>query len=314
MARAVSLFTMREAARQRANMENSQFVTDAEINAYLNAGLTELYDLLVGSRGQDFYFKQQTFNTVPNQTDYDLPADFYDLLGVDLFVNGRFITLARYEFAERNRYQNPAILSLGNPMVYNIIGSKIRLLPAPSGSTQVTLNYIPAPSVLTDYTDVTPSAGAVLLTPTGGSPAGTSFYVEITGTGNPGTVTFDWSLDGGNTLIAGGVIPLSLSAPLGSTGCTVQFAQSPYVFGTTYTWGVPTFDGVAGWEEYAICHAVVLMLTKQESDPSVAAMMKGALKERIEAMAAGRNQAQPARISDTTIVDYVNLRTLLGYP
>lgn len=231
MARAVSLQSMREAARQRANMENSQFVTDVELNAYLNAGLTELYDLLVGARGQDYYFNSVTIPLVSNQTDYvitNYAPDFYDLLGIDLFVNGRFITLGRFEFAERNRFQNPTILSLGAPMVYNIIGNKIRFLPPPSGQYQVTLNYIPAPPTLVNNAD--------------------------------------------------------------------------------------TFDGVAGWEEYAISHAVMLMLTKQESDPSVAVMMKQSLKQRIEAMAAARNQAQPARISDQTIVDVVNLRILLGYP
>jgi len=300
-------------------MENSQFVTDAEVDAYLNAGLTELYDLLVGARGTDFYFKSVTYPLISQQTDYSLPDDFYDLVGVDLYVNGRFITLGKYEFAERNRYQNPTIVSLGAPMVYSILGDKIRFLPPPTGGYNVTINYLPAPPALTDYSEVeyvapTPTKPAGLVVPSGGSVAGLSFDVRIITTGVPGVGQFQWSSDGGATFSATTTIPVGLTYTLGTTGCTITFNNATYVANRDYVWTVPSFDGVAGWEEYAISHAVLLMLTKQESDPSVAVMMKQSLKQRIEAMASARNQAQPARISDSTIVDVVNLRILLGYP
>ena len=43
----VSLSTLRLLARQRADMENSQFVTDDEMRRYINRGYAELYGLIV---------------------------------------------------------------------------------------------------------------------------------------------------------------------------------------------------------------------------------------------------------------------------
>ena len=49
MANSATLLSMTTRVRRRADMENTQFVTDAEIYRYLNDSLTELYDLFVTS-------------------------------------------------------------------------------------------------------------------------------------------------------------------------------------------------------------------------------------------------------------------------
>ena len=56
----VSLSTLRLLARQRADMENSQFVTDTEMRRYINRGYAELYDLIVTSANSEDYFLESS--------------------------------------------------------------------------------------------------------------------------------------------------------------------------------------------------------------------------------------------------------------
>ncbi len=55
----VQLKDLRTRTRQRADMVYSQFVSDAELNNYLNDALKELYDLLIQAN-VDYY--QETLN------------------------------------------------------------------------------------------------------------------------------------------------------------------------------------------------------------------------------------------------------------
>ena len=52
----VSLEDLIERCRQRADMLQTQFVTDEEITSYLNESLGELYDLIVQNAGIAFDF------------------------------------------------------------------------------------------------------------------------------------------------------------------------------------------------------------------------------------------------------------------
>jgi len=49
--------------RQRADMESNLFVSDLEVQTYINAALSELHDILVQTYGQDYYVSSATFNT-----------------------------------------------------------------------------------------------------------------------------------------------------------------------------------------------------------------------------------------------------------
>ena len=69
----MSLPQLRTASRQRADMVYSQFVSEAELNSYINASYFELYDLLVQKYGNDYYMTQYSFQLVGNQERYDLP-------------------------------------------------------------------------------------------------------------------------------------------------------------------------------------------------------------------------------------------------
>lgn len=157
----MTLAEIRTQARQRADMVASQFVTDAELNGWINSSVAELYDLLVQKYGDDYFVELYTFTTAGNVDRYALPADFYKLLGVDLFQTGSSadqgaITLRPFTFAERNRYStanSQTWLGLTN-LRYRLSGSTLWLTPTPQGEQTLRLWYVPRVVPLVNDSDV----------------------------------------------------------------------------------------------------------------------------------------------------------------
>ena len=136
---------LRTRARRRADMENSSFVSDAEIQDYLNSSISELHDFMVKSY-EDYFVSEQTYNAPIATGGANLPDDFYKALGVDYNSGGITSTLRAYSFTERNIYNTPyaAIDRLAEPM-YKVEG-KIKLIPTNSQSGTITLYYVPLPT------------------------------------------------------------------------------------------------------------------------------------------------------------------------
>ena len=134
---------LRTRARRRADMENSTFVTDSEIQDYLNSSMSELHDMMVKSY-EDYFVSEQTYTAPLATGGENLPADFYKALGVDYDSGGITSTLKAYSFTERNIYNTPyaVIDRLAEPM-YKIEGTKIKLIPGNSQSGTITLYYVP---------------------------------------------------------------------------------------------------------------------------------------------------------------------------
>ncbi len=63
--------------------------------------------------------------------------------------------------------------------------------------------------------------------------------------------------------------------------------------------GVTTFDGINGWEEWAVLHAAICCLDKEESDTSALVRRLAMQEQRITDLAASRDAGAPARIQDT---------------
>lgn len=154
-----TLLQVRQQIRQRTETENSGFVTDAELNTYINSSAKELYDLMISAYGNDYFCSIAPFviTTVMNQTHYDLPADFYKLLGVDLVLGAnRIIKLRPFQFNERDKFQSgghwSAVLGNDGPR-YKLSANKIQFTPYPGGSNTVHLWYIPLPADVAIDTD-----------------------------------------------------------------------------------------------------------------------------------------------------------------
>lgn len=138
----VSLAELILRIRQRADMIDTQFVTDEEITSYCNESLGELYDLIIGSAAQEYFMRSCNIYELPPWTrgvpqsdgawfrdgymcrdgkvpNYDpalpdyqvgdgtyaiLPPDFYKILGVDANVGQDNIPwkLTPYNFNKRD--------------------------------------------------------------------------------------------------------------------------------------------------------------------------------------------------------------------
>tara|TARA_Y100000114_G_scaffold133302_1_gene132631 strand:- start:503 stop:1141 length:639 start_codon:yes stop_codon:yes gene_type:complete len=128
-------------------MVGSTFVTDVEVTDYLNNGIAELHDILV-TKYEDYSLKSAEFELVGGvDNEFDLPSDFYKVLGVDYQTNSlstTVVNLRSYHFGERNMYNN---LFYNTGIVatprYHVQGSKLKFIPKPSTSGTATLFYVP---------------------------------------------------------------------------------------------------------------------------------------------------------------------------
>jgi hypothetical protein len=161
----LSLGEIRTRAQQRADRLNGNFVTLPEWNFFIIQAMYELYDLLINADEEYFvaapaYFKtngSQQFYALPDGTNTFqdasganfIPKPFYKLKGVDLGLgnagNG-FVTVGRFEFADRNRYIYPntasTIYGVFN-LQYRLMGKDLELIPTPSANQPMRLWYVP---------------------------------------------------------------------------------------------------------------------------------------------------------------------------
>lgn len=147
----LTLGQIRTSAQQRANMENSNFLTTSEWNFNINQSYYELYDLLVQKYGDDYYVNEPpyAFSTDGQTYLYPLPNNFYKLLGVDLSLSpssqDSWVTIRPFMFADRNRYAVPNFQSfygLTN-LRYRIQANFLWLTPIPAAGQNMRIWYIP---------------------------------------------------------------------------------------------------------------------------------------------------------------------------
>lgn len=136
----VTLSELRSRVRARADQENSSFVTDARLNAFINTAADELHGKLSDKFGENYSLSQSTFSTVAGTDTVALPTDFFRLLSVELQSGGRWVPLRRFSVA--NRSKSTAANGIG-AIEYALRGSSIWLAPAPSGVFSGQLFYIP---------------------------------------------------------------------------------------------------------------------------------------------------------------------------
>ena len=160
MATTMTLLQLRTAVRERADIQNSQFFTDSELNGYINQSLFELYDLINESYGENYFVAPLPFtiNTDGINQFYNLPADFFKELGVDLLLNGSndsAVTIKPFNFSERNKYSVPNFQTFYGVtnLRYRLHGGKMWLLPLPAANQKINLWYIPSMTTLVLDTD-----------------------------------------------------------------------------------------------------------------------------------------------------------------
>lgn len=152
---AITLSDIRTRARQRADMENSTFVSDTEANIYINDAYKELYGLLV-EKFQDYFVADPVEFTIASGSDtYTVDAAFYKLVGVDSQISSNhWYALKPWMWTERNR-KSLADRMRGNYSVvrYRLVNRKLRFSPTTKASGTYRYWYIPTLTALSGDSD-----------------------------------------------------------------------------------------------------------------------------------------------------------------
>ena len=145
------------AARQRADMEVSEFVGDTEAVDMLQASWHELYDLLIEAYGENYFEIRQLLSFNPNSPGLDLmdldtgteQKQFYKLVRIG-FVSGEAdITLDR-EGGRSDRSTVARSWDVWQPPTYSVEGMLVRWHPLPAAQVTCNVSWVPLPAELAD--------------------------------------------------------------------------------------------------------------------------------------------------------------------
>ena len=278
----VSLTELRTLTRQRADMENSQFVDDTELTRYLNNSWGELYNLIIDNFNEDYYTTTNTFTLTSGTDSYSLPSDFYKLRGVDLVVTTtESVPLRRYNWAERTRN---SVTVRARDYRYRVQKGSIVFTPVPSTSDSIKIFYIPSPRKLES---VTPS-GVTRGTTTTYTVSSHSFVADdVVNVSN-------FLADNYNSQqTVQSVTSTTIVTDLNSSALS-----DPTSIGTVES----VFDFYSGWDEFIIVDSAIKMVLKEEGDATALLLQKNQLKERMITESQNRDAGEPQTVTD--VVSY----------
>lgn len=296
----VTLSDLIDQSREESDMQHSQFVTDLAFATFISNSYKELYNLLVGAYGNDYYVaKRAQFITNGNQDLYPLPdgilpftdetgtlapaAPFYKLLGVDYQLSANnpqgYISLKTFPFSERNRFAVPNFASFWGftNLRYRISGNNLWLTPIPANGQPIRLFYIPRPINL-----VSQLVGASTIN---------TNTITVTDVLTPqvGMYIFGPAIQPNTTITAVGTTTITISLPAQATNANVVFKMFDY---TTQV------DGISGFEEYVVVDAAIKAKGKEESGVEELMVRKAALLKQIEDIAENRDPGSAAKTAD----------------
>lgn len=147
--------------RQRADMQNSDFVSDTEIIGYIDVAKKELDDSLVAAYGQDYFATSTTFSATVN-TDgvYSLSTitsgTFYKLIGVDIDGGSSgWLDMNPFTFKERNNYKTQGVQPqwmTTSTYRYRVVGDNFYVRPVPVSPLSMRLWWTPQTVAITQST------------------------------------------------------------------------------------------------------------------------------------------------------------------
>lgn len=151
--------------RRRADMERTGFVTDSEIQEYIEQSLGDLFDLVIANHaGRHWIASTDAIETLPgvaaytNLTTSGQPTRIYKLLGVDIEWAGEWRTARPgdqwndgdeprgWTTADSVRYWFYQPASVGDVLEATEVHAAVRFTPTPAGVHRFRLRYVPYPN------------------------------------------------------------------------------------------------------------------------------------------------------------------------
>lgn len=129
--------------RDRSDLGNSQFRTDAQIRRYLNEANRQLTAKLLALHGADYLYATDTIATVDGTALYDLPDDCFKAKFFRVTINGNRVDIPRATTDEIDLDNESAGWAgvLTRPK-HRIQGDQVRFVPTPRAVHTVTVHYI----------------------------------------------------------------------------------------------------------------------------------------------------------------------------
>lgn len=147
-----TLSDLRTRVRERADMVDSDFVTDAELTKYIQQSYRKLYNLIV-TTFSDWYVEDPVEFTITSGNEYTLPANFYKLVAVDYNLNGSWMEVKRYTMSERNRRTKGAFRTFHPSIMYRLMNGKLRFIPTDDATGTYRYWAVNKPTVPVDDAD-----------------------------------------------------------------------------------------------------------------------------------------------------------------
>lgn len=313
---------------------DTDFITTSRWNAWINGSLFSLYDDLITAYGNDYYVADPyEFTTDGTSSTFDLPVDFYKLLGVDLVISGGgAVTLKEFAFSERNKgsFGTPRAAGVwgrgDNPMMYRLRGGKLWLRTAanqelaPASGQTIRVYYIPKLSPLVEIAQIvlgsewgaTDPSGASVVPSTaaltfGGNALTIGTYALLTPTAAAVSIAADITAafgPSGATAALGvtataslGVISLSIPATVRSVTYSSD-TEYAVCSSAAILYGETESDGISGWLDYVAVDTAIKAATKEESSTKELVEERTRIHARIIASAPNRNASGAGRVAD----------------
>ncbi len=167
--RLVAVTDLMTRVRRRADIENAQDrFPDSEVLSELNEGIAELWDEVLRARGKPFYRITIPMTATGGTPLFQLPGNFYQLVGVETTAPG---TLVGYPLEEFQEADHASLLSMsaqgwagrvpyryasrfgygggyaGSPQAPGV--DYLEILPTPQASTIFNVHYVPTSPMFT---------------------------------------------------------------------------------------------------------------------------------------------------------------------
>ena len=171
---AVSRAWLIDRIRERSGMElgpypvTGRFVETGEIKLMADEGARGLYDLLLTHMGKTYFSTDLAIPTVAGTSDYVLPQDFYQLVGLRGIFNNTVFDIFDYNASEETSLIQLSLTGGAQPPMarYSLNGlqstpgapatagaRRLKILPIPNQVWTLSLNYVPACVRADDTTD-----------------------------------------------------------------------------------------------------------------------------------------------------------------
>lgn len=160
----MDLTDLRDSARSKADEQSSGFISDVELDRFLNQGLRLIYGKIVQNFEDYFIVKGTALNggliaVTANDNEYSLPTNMLKLVRVER---------RNTNDSNENNWRKLMRLNIGNDQIndffpiregrdqgfgYFVAGNKLFLRPVPSGGFDMRLWFIPKVTTMSSTTD-----------------------------------------------------------------------------------------------------------------------------------------------------------------